>query len=101
MRNQTAPDLAPVGFPPKDGILFLLGLNRDATKDEFLTAWNKAIAPAQNGDWAKTLFMRYIENLQREKNLTSQQAWELADQISEGRRLSAAYRAEAEAKKRT
>ena|ERR1700693_3803099 len=100
MKDQTAPDLTSVGYPPKDGVLFLLGLGRDASKEEFLSAWDKAVAPARNGDWAKTLFNRYIENLQREKNLTFNQAWQMADQLSEGRKLGAAYRAEAEAKKR-
>jgi hypothetical protein len=100
MKNQTEPDLTPVGYPPKDGVLFLLGLNRDATKDEFISAWNEMVAPAQNGEWAKTHFNRYIEKLQREKNLTFQQAWALSAQLPEGQRLGAAYRAEAEAKKR-
>lgn len=100
MNYRTAPDLTAPSFPSKDGLYFLLGLSRDPSKDEFLTAWDKAVAPAKNGDWAKAIFNRYIENLQREKGLTFNQAWEVADQLPEGRKLGAAYRAEAEAKKR-
>lgn len=85
-------DFVPYPWPVKPALLFLLGLPEDASEEEYEARWNQAVAPAKDGQWAKTLFMKEVESQQRQgKDYDT--AWNVAVH-GKGKRLYDAYKKE-------
>ena len=98
MKTETSRyDFVPYPWPVKPALLFLLGLPEDASQKEYEARWNEAVAPAKDGEWAKILFMKEVENQQRQgKNYDD--AWNVAVHGA-GKRLFAAYQKESAQRK--
>jgi hypothetical protein len=59
-------NFAPYPWPVKPALLFLLGLPKNASKQEYEKRWNETVAPAAAGKWVNTLFKIETDHQQAE-----------------------------------
>ena len=89
-RTNDRPDLeyAPYPYPPKLGLLLVLGLTKEATPEQYHARWNELMTPVIGGKNHNALALdRHLHEVMAENKCSWQEACKLASQTARGRTL--------------